>query len=308
VELRELEGSKPDPSIDFAFSLLDTPPQEPLGTDWVHHWRSESGRTTISLARYGQGFLLRFPFLADFVISRYFREIHGWPNPGIPEDTLRHLLLDQVLPRLLSRRGHLVLHASAVKVGDRAVAFAGETGLGKSTLAVSFHLAGFPLLTDDGLMVSAGDGGVRAVPTYPGLRLKPESVAALIPESPPGGAGPDYSRKIRVPVSGGVALPTAPLSLGALYVLRSPEADGGPRGIEVVPLSPREACVELIRHAFQFDPTDSRQAAGVLELAGNAAESLPAFAISYPRDYSALAEVRDSILERVGDPDHPRAI
>src|SRR5262249_8950886 len=53
-------------------------------------------------------------------------------------DTAHHLLLDQVLPLVLSHTGRLVLHASALDLEGRGVAFVGSGGVGKSTLAASF--------------------------------------------------------------------------------------------------------------------------------------------------------------------------
>ena len=48
--------------------------------------------------------------------------------PGIPEVTVRHLFLDQVIPLVLSRREPIVLHASAVQTAHSVIAFAGKSG------------------------------------------------------------------------------------------------------------------------------------------------------------------------------------
>ena len=153
------------------------------------------------------------------------RSIGCWAGPGISVETLRHLLLDQVLPRLLAQRGQLVLHAGAVRAGSRAIAFVGETGSGKSTLSGSFHVDGCPVLSDDGLLVTPEAGRALALPTYPSLRLWPEALAgslrraaALAPSLTTRPSSASCSAKPRNPGT--------PLPLAALFVL-APAADNG---------------------------------------------------------------------------------
>ena len=142
IELLAAQNNPKESFPDFTLHLLDSPPGEPDQTDWIRHWRTDDEYITLSLARRVDGFLLRFPFLADFVIDAEGCRIGAWAAPDIDEETLRHLLLDQVLPRVLGYKERLVLHASAVLVNGTAMAFAGNTGAGKSTLAASFQTAG----------------------------------------------------------------------------------------------------------------------------------------------------------------------
>src|SRR5574340_1151913 len=102
------------------------------------------------------------------------------PAPAGGEQTVEHLYLNQVLPLALSMQGKLVFHASAVEIGEVAVAFMGESGKGKSTLAASFATHGYRFLTDDGLVIEAEDEGHRIVPSHPSLRLWQDSEGALI--------------------------------------------------------------------------------------------------------------------------------
>jgi hypothetical protein len=284
-----------EPSPDFAFCLLAEPPPEPAGIEWIRHWYTEAGDLSLSLARKSDEFLLRFPYLADFVISGDGRQIAAWPTPATDRETLCHLLLDQVLPRLLAHQGRLVLHASAVRVDGRTIAFAGESGRGKSTLAMSLHTAGFPLLSDDGLVVAAGESSALALPIYPGLRLWPPSIAAFFVKSPPLAQVRHYSAKQRVVLPENSAPVSAPLA--ALYLLAARPPYDAVRTITVSPLSPRDACVELIRHSFLLDVSDPRRAAGLLAAAGSVAAQLPVFVLIYPRVYSCLPAVRAAILQ-----------
>jgi hypothetical protein len=77
--------------------------------------------------------------------------------PGASRERLGMLLSGPVLSALVTARGHLVLHGSAVSLGDGAVAFVGPTGAGKSTLAWLLARRG-ELLSDDALRVTVVGG------------------------------------------------------------------------------------------------------------------------------------------------------
>jgi hypothetical protein len=288
-------------SSDITFDLMGSPLSE-LGacTDWIHHWHTTSGNISISLARLEKDFLLRFPSLADFVVSNDGSHISAWPATGNDEETLRHLLLDQVMPRLLSHQGHLVLHASAINVNGRAIAFVGETGRGKSTLAASFHLSGYPLLTDDGLLIKEEGNNIKALPCYPGLRLWRESFAALFNESPPQKAMASYSSKNRVRLHQNNK--NEPVELAALFVLEKSAVEADTAAIRVSPLSARDACMELVRNSFQLDVSNYKQVTSLFAAASSVAEHLPVFSLTYPRDFSILPALHEAVLEQQNNP------
>jgi hypothetical protein len=94
------------------------------------------------------------------------------PEPGAPERNVRLYLLGSALGALLHQRALLPLHANAVEIEGRAVAFMGRSGSGKSTLAAWFHDRGFRLLTDDVCVLCFGeDGQALAQAGIPRLRL-----------------------------------------------------------------------------------------------------------------------------------------
>jgi len=94
------------------------------------------------------------------------------PSPGSPERNVRLFLLGSAFGALLHQRGLLPLHANAVEIGGKAVAFMGESGAGKSTLAAWFHDNGYRVLADDVTVVRFGeDSRARVAPGLPRLRL-----------------------------------------------------------------------------------------------------------------------------------------
>jgi len=287
-----------EPAI--AIGLLDAPPSEPAKTDWVHHWPPKCGGLCLALSGKGERFLLRFPGLADFLISKDGRQIEAWPASSTSIETLHHLLLDQVLPRVLAQQGRLVLHAGAVRVGDQAIAFVGDSGSGKSTLTASFHAAGYSLLCDDGLVLTHGAGVTLALATYPSLRLWPESIASLYSGEPTVAPMAHYSSKRRIILKDIALNGTVPLPMVSFYVLAGePAAEGA--GISLRRLSPRAACMEIIGNSFQLDVTDRRRSAEVLANASRIAEHLPVFSVAYPRDFTRLPEVHEAILRQLSE-------
>ena len=200
------------------------------GYDWFHSWRETDGELVLSCARRiaagaqnGEGdapqYLLRFPALADFVIADNLVTCH--PHPDCRDNSLRHLVLDQVIPRMWAHKGHMVLHASAVRLPNgRVVAFIGDSGWGKSTLAAALRMRGSQLLSDDTVSLKAGTGRVQLIPSYTGLRLNEDSIATL------GMAGQDwatvshYSDKQRL--AHAKTEDYGPFWLDTLYVMEPP--------------------------------------------------------------------------------------
>jgi hypothetical protein len=79
----------------------------------------------------------------------------------------QRFLIGQVLPLVAALRGYELLHASAVCFGEHAVAFLGDTGAGKTSLATNMLLEGADFVADDALALEARDGHVIAHPGPP---------------------------------------------------------------------------------------------------------------------------------------------
>ena len=302
LSLGHLSPAEPADSNEpaIAIGLLDAPPCEPVSSDWVHYWPPERGGLCLALSGNGESFLLRFPGLADFLIAKDGRQIEAWPAPSASIETIRHLLLDQVLPRVLAQQGRLVSHAGAVRVGDKALAFIGDSGSGKSTLTASFHAAGYSLLCDDGLVVTHGAGVTLALATYSSLRLWPESIASLFTRTPIVAPMAHYSSKRRIILKDTKTNGTVRLPLASVYVLTSERLDDGAE-VSLRRLSPGAACMAIIGNSFQLDVTDRRRGVDVFADASRIAEHVPVFSLAYPRDFTRLPEVHETILRQLSE-------
>jgi hypothetical protein len=92
--------------------------------------------------------------------------------PGVSDELLHFPLLGPVFALLLHLRGFMVLHASAVALGDGSAVFLGDKMAGKSTTAAAFVAAGGRLLTDDVLAIAFPENGDPVIcPGFAQLKL-----------------------------------------------------------------------------------------------------------------------------------------
>lgn len=268
----------------------------PESLPWRRSWLLPSGEVFLSIGSHENDHVLRFPRSADFLVDEDNGVIRFESRPGVSEYFIRHLLLDQVLPRVVSHSGRLVIHAGAVADESGILAFAGQTGSGKSTLSANFHYAGYRLLTDDCLLLEECGGRIHGVPAYPSLRLGEDSATALFPEVEFAVDDPAWWKQ-RFPPSADVA---AASEVRAVFILGAPEEMAEAQRIVVTPLQRSDAMMELIRHDFPLDTTDRGSVGKQFKNAGAVAQATPMFELVYPWDHTQLPAVRDAVLRSVG--------
>lgn len=157
---------------------------EPLDMDWeatADDVLARVGDATNGFgymaARTPNGYRLRFRGLCDFDVSIDLREVTWTMWPDRDPATVSVLAAGALMSFILTVAGNLVLHASAVRVRGRGLAFVGASGMGKSTLATLMCAGGAILLTDDVARVTFD--GQHAV-LWPGStesRLRPAAAA-----------------------------------------------------------------------------------------------------------------------------------
>jgi hypothetical protein len=217
------------------------------------------------------------------------------PHAGADQATVEHIHLNQVLPLSWSHGGELVLHASSVAIDGRCVAFVGETGRGKSTLAAAFATRGFRFLTDDGLIVRECDDGYVAVPSHPSIRLWQDSTDRLLGTYEDRAASVSYTTKSRL--LAGPRLPhcDAAMPLASVFFLGDRNVDA----VGIRALSRSETAIALLKHVFVLDTEDrarlTRQFARVTALAVRVA----CYEIEYPRRYETVEDVVAGIREHI---------
>ena len=113
----------------------------------------EGERFYTAVQRLDSSFLLRFYEVCEFAISADLREVVIHHFRGMEPGMDAVMTTGGLLAFILGRQGHTVLHASAVDLGPGAVAFVGQSGMGKSTMATLMCADGGRLITDDVLRV-----------------------------------------------------------------------------------------------------------------------------------------------------------
>jgi hypothetical protein len=106
-----------------------------------------------------------------------------WPDSLTLEDVTPYLV-GPVLGVVLRLRGMVPLHASAVSIGDRAIALAGPAGAGKSTTAAAFARRGYRVISDDVVALRQEGSRFGIPPGYPRVNLWAESVHAMFGSNP----------------------------------------------------------------------------------------------------------------------------
>jgi len=230
--------------------------------------RLPNGTISMTIGRCRSGFLVRFPGLAVFLVSRDGQRVSCARRRGTRPTIVSHLFLAQVLPRALSQRGRLVLHASAVATEHGAVAFLGAAGQGKSTLSASFVGRSFPLLTDDGLLLDvAHRTGKKRLTVDRGPWM--------------------FSRQ--------------PVPVRRMYVLGRAKATAHSRAVTITALTPREAFIELVKHTYRLDLDDRIRLRDEFDsISRIAARPSLIYRLAFRRDLSRLPAVQAAILEHCG--------
>ncbi|HEY0113083.1 MAG TPA: hypothetical protein VGB59_08005 [Allosphingosinicella sp.] len=183
--------------------------------------RVPSGEYPPGYSATADGTLLDVAKVGRYLI-RKGREIVIDPAPGASERNLRLFLLGSAIGALLHQRGLLPLHANAIDVAGRAVAFCGHSGAGKSTIAAWFHDRGHAILADDVCVIGFDKNGqALAYPGIPRLRLWREALEAS------GRNAGEYDRSFddvdKYDVPTGVERELEPLPLAVIYLLRKAE-------------------------------------------------------------------------------------
>ncbi|MCC7551751.1 MAG: hypothetical protein KO316_09755 [Methanobacterium sp.] len=170
---------------------------------------------------------------------------------GSDEINVIPFILGPVMALLLHQRGFLVLHGSSIRVKERAVAFLGYRGNGKSTTAIHLYQDGYPLVTDDILAIKFREEGLPVVyPGYPHVRLNEDSYNQVKTKTDILTPIRTIAGKIFCDASHGFS--SEPVDLERIYVIEKDDKMG------ISNLKSQDNLLDLVRHSvanriFQYN-------------------------------------------------------
>jgi hypothetical protein len=210
-------------------------------------------------------------------------EIDIVPAPAFSEGLLRAYLLGPAFALLLRQRGFLVLHASAVAVGQEAWIFLGASRWGKSTFAAALCRHGARLLSDDVTAVTLHGGRPMASPGYPQIKLWPDSAEAL--GWTPGSLSPLHDQTEKLACRTGFEFCRSPLPVGRVFVLSDAPYS------QMVDLEPQAALIELVRHSALVRDLPPDHAPAHLRDCVALVNAVHVTRLALPRDFAALPNI-----------------
>jgi hypothetical protein len=285
-------GVPPDVVIRRGAALTSNH-EPPPGRVLVHHVLSDDMYYTFAEQDDG-GCVLRFAGACDFEVAPGLREVTVRVVDGSDPELAGVLASGALLSFLLMMRGEPVLHASAVDVGGRAIAFVGYSGMGKSTMAALVAAHGGRLVTDDVLRLDLSDRVVRCYLGATELRLRKAAgeLAQRFRHDVERRVTSDRRDALRLVAATDTALP-----LGALVVPR-PRRDV--ERLEVVRQAAVDAMLALVRYPRILGWQDPRVQAQQFEHLATLAERVPVYLADVPWGPPFAGDLAPRLLDAVG--------
>ena len=243
-------------------------PTEPEELNYSSSYKDDKGNPALEIWKVANGSYFHLVYFdgTEFWIDREGTEIWAtWPGNLTVEDTAAYLL-GPVLGLLLRFRGVTCFHASAVAFGDRAVAFVGSEGAGKSTTAAALARQGYAVLSDDVVALSEREGSFFVHPAYPYLCLWPESVESLYGSAdalPPFSV--NYEKRCLLLEKQELKFEERSLPLAAIYILGERRDEPAPV-VEDMPA--QKAFLTLVANTFATNVLDGALRAREFEVLG----------------------------------------
>ena len=267
--------------------------QPDMGAAPYQTWPLPDGTVWTEFYRTGDGYLVRFPKLADFTVSADATDVVCIPGRDIPKSTAEHLYLNQVLPLVEGKRGRLVFHASAVEIDGAAIAFVGESGRGKSTLAASCAISGHQILTDDSLLLRRENGQFSVEPAHPSIRLWADSEEALSLSCEAKSPELAYTPKARLLGGDSLGFCSQPRPLKRAYFL----GDGRSAALAFTRMNAAGALIGWVKHSFVLDHEERTRLAAHFEQVSALANGVEHYCVDFPRRFEDLKAVCSAIRD-----------
>lgn len=268
-----------------------------IETAYVADYNDESGKPAFSVCRVLEGkyYWFRYADETEFLVDQDGTEIWAqWVDPLTLEDTTTYLL-GPIMGFVMLLRGLVCLHASAIAIGDQAIALLGPAGAGKSTTAAAFSGRGFSILAEDVVTLDDRRDHFVVRPSYPCIRLWPASVKALYgTESFLPKLTPNWDKCYLDLTERPQQFQQQPLRLAAIYQLSDRLDEPGAPLME--PLNQAEALVSLIANSYSTKLMDRQMRARQFDWLTRVLNNVPIRRVKPHADPARIPELCESIL------------
>ena len=265
---------------------------------YVAEYKSECGEPALRVFRLAEGRYYKFCYAdrTEFVVDRAGTEVWAeWIAPLTLEDTATYLL-GPVMGYVMLLRGVVCLHASAVAIGNEAIALVGPAGSGKSTTAAAFVERGYSVLAEDVVTIDDRRDRFLVRPGYPCIRLWPAAVKALY-------GSEDHLPKLtpnwdKCYLDLTEQFQREPLPIAAIYQLGERRHDVRAPFIET--LDRAEGLMSLIANTYATKLMDKQMRAREFELLTRVVSHISVRRVTPHADSARIHELCDYILHDFG--------
>ncbi len=212
------------------------------------------------------------------------------PIPNINEELFTYFIVGALMGALLYQRDYLILHASSVNINHKAVAFLGDSGSGKSTIAMSLQKRGFPIVTDEILAIKFDKSNEPYVyPSFPKVRLNYETMSKLSNES--SNVFNEQHGLLKNFYNAQYRFSEKPLSLKSIYIVE--------KSIDTIlkRLKPQRALIELIGNSFCIQMSDNSKKFSHFNNCSYLARNLPIYTLKMRKSFDSIPVVHSLLLK-----------
>ncbi len=224
------------------------------------------------------------------------RILFRWPPTETLEFELSYLTATIVSFALLLR-GTFSFHASAVAIDGKAIIAIGDSGAGKSTTAAAFAKMGYPILSDDLVVIRDDIDRFWVQPSFPMIRLWSSSVVALfgranaLPEIVPN--HPNWNKQYLRLDGNPYRFQDRELPLGGIYILNSRHSDDL---VQINSVSTQEALLSLVANNYSSSFLTKVDRAQEFEMLGRLLPKVPVRQVMPSNNIDRVFQLCETIL------------
>lgn len=278
--------------IRVAFSR-NPPPPLPKDAQVIRRWSDTATRLESVYWRIAspRSYRLYWSDAGIFDLDPRAKQVRCYLRSRASAGAVEEVLRGPVCSFFVMEQGLEPLHAGAVVIANRCVAFVGRPAAGKSTLVAWLIHMGARFLTDDLLPLRWRGGAVRALPGLPQLRLAQSHVSDLGWKD---ARHRKNGRKVTVPIDPASTRVSYPLA--RVYVLDRRRPSRRAKA-SLSPMTPLQAFQMLVANTSNNALDASWRLRKQMRIYGWLAAHVPTRRLAYPDGLERLARVQQLLLE-----------